>query len=545
MCRRSNLLLITLIFIGSNWFCSSKKPTEKTDLTITQETSYNNLFLDSLTIDAFLQKHSNLQQFKEQFYSFYLPRNYEYAWFDENGATEQLHNFENLVHSAVANLQDSSIYVPELLSAIPKNNYTNLSKEELTNAELLQTGQFFTYAQKVYKGMEVDATQLGWFIPRKKINLSQLLDSVLKGKQHSIDNYVALNTQYKKLVEALIKYNAIKKQYNWDTLPSLLSLKKGDSSIYVPQIKEQLFVFNDADSLDTSTKYTTKLAKAIIRFQKRHGLPLTGTVNKKTVQQLNTPINQYIEKLLVNIERARWLPPITDSNYIFVNIPEFKLYVYDSSKLQWDMNVIVGKQATETVIFTGNLRYIVFSPYWNLPNNIIKKEVWPAYKRNPNYLAKNNMEIFGKGDSLPLIRQLPGPKNSLGLVKFLFPNNFDIYFHDTPEKNLFTANERSFSHGCIRLSNPKKLAEYLLRYDTVNYKPAMIDSLMHLPKEKWVNLKKPIPVFITYFTAWVDKNGQLNFRKDIYKHDEKVADKLFSREPKDTIVTIDTLKVKA
>jgi murein L,D-transpeptidase YcbB/YkuD len=544
MNSKNKRLLIALIVICSNWFCSNETVKEKTDFTITEETGYNNLFLDSVVIDNFLQKHSSLQQFKEQFYNFYLPRNYEYAWFDENGATEQLYNFENLLHAAVSNLQDSSIYIPELLTAIQKNNYTNLNKQQLTNLELLQTGQFFTYAQKVYKGMDVDATQLGWFIPRKKINLSQLLDSVLKGKQQSIDNYVTLNAQYKKLVEALAKYNAIKNRYRWDTLPSILSLKKGDSSTYLPQIKEQLFAFNDADSLDTSIKFNAKLVKAIIRFQKRNGLPPTGTINKKTVEQLNTPINYYIEKLLVNMERARWLPPITDSNYIFVNIPEFKLYVYDSSKLQWDMNVIVGKKATETVIFTGNLRYIVFSPYWNLPNNIVKKEVWPAYKRNVNYLAKNNMEIYGKGDSLPLIRQLPGPKNSLGLVKFLFPNNFDIYFHDTPEKNLFTANERSFSHGCIRLSNPKKLAEYLLRYDTINYKPSIIDSLMHLPKEKWVNLKKPIPVFITYFTAWVDKNGLLNFRKDIYKHDEKVANKLFSREPKDSLIVADTTKIK-
>lgn len=544
MHSKYKLYVLAILVVIGGWFCSNSKPQEATDFSITEETGYNNLFLDSGAINHFLTSQPLLQQFKEQYYSFYIPRNYEYAWFDENGATEQLKNFENLLQTAVANLQDSSLYVPELLAINSKANHAKLLPSEIAKIELLHTGQFFLYTQKVYKGMDVDATQLGWFIPRKKLNLSQLLDTVLKTKQQSIDDYANLNPQYKKLVANLSIYNQIKKEYAWDTLPISLSLKKGDSSNYIPQIKEQLYAFTDLDSLDKTKKFTSKLTKAILKFQKRNGLPTTGTINKKTIEQLNTPIDNYIEKLLVNMERARWLPPITDSNYIIVNIPEFKLFVYDSSKLQWDMNVIVGKQATETVIFTGNLKYIVFSPYWNLPNTIIKKEVWPAYQRNKEYLTKNNMEIFGKGDSLPLIRQLPGPKNSLGLVKFLFPNNFDIYFHDTPEKTLFTANERSFSHGCIRLSNPKKLAQYLLRYDTVTYNPNIIDSLMHLPKEKWVNLKKPIPVFLTYFTAWVDKNGVLNFRKDIYKHDEKLANKLFSREPKDTTTTKENLIIK-
>jgi murein L,D-transpeptidase YcbB/YkuD len=164
----------------------------------------------------------------------------------------------------------------------------------------------------------------------------------------------------------------------------------------------------------------------------------------------------------------------------------------------------------------------------------------PKYKKDKSYLVRNGMEIYAKGDSFPLIRQKPGPKNSLGLVKFLFPNSYDIYFHDTPERSLFGANDRSFSHGCIRVGEPAKLAQYLLRKDTT-YKPHIIDSLMHLPKEKWVTLPKAVPVYLVYFTTWVDKNGKLNFRKDIYKHDEKMANKLFDREPivfKDSLTPI-------
>ncbi|HEY2726397.1 MAG TPA: L,D-transpeptidase family protein, partial [Parafilimonas sp.] len=214
---------------------------------------------------------------------------------------------------------------------------------------------------------------------------------------------------------------------------------------------------------------------------------------------------------------------------IIVNIPEYKMYVYNGGKLQFNMNVIVGASATGTVIFTGNLKYIVFSPYWNIPPSIIKKEILPGIAKNKNYLADHHMEIYGKnGGDLPAIRQLPGDDNALGHVKFLFPNNFDIYFHDTNARGAFNASNRNLSHGCIRLSQPKKLAMYLLRDDTLHFSSQKVDSLMNLPKEKWVTLKNPIPVMISYYTAFVDSTGKLNFRNDIYKHDSAMAAKLFT-----------------
>jgi murein L,D-transpeptidase YcbB/YkuD len=231
------------------------------------------------------------------------------------------------------------------------------------------------------------------------------------------------------------------------------------------------------------------------------------------------------------MERSRWMPAEPDSNYIMVNIPEYKLHIYDSGKQVMEMPVIVGKATNSTVIFTGKLRYIVFSPYWIIPPSIVKKEILPEMKKNKDYLTKNNMEIYGKDDSLPHIRQKPGGNNSLGAVKFLFPNNYDIYFHDTPNRELFSASNRSFSHGCIRLGEPKKFAQYLLRADTAKiWKSKVIDSCMKLQKEKWVSVKKPVPVFIVYFTTWVDKNGVLNFRKDIYEHDKKMSEKLFAEK---------------
>jgi murein L,D-transpeptidase YcbB/YkuD len=259
------------------------------------------------------------------------------------------------------------------------------------------------------------------------------------------------------------------------------------------------------------------------------GLGVDGVIGTSFIKQLNITPAKRIEQILVNLERLRWMPPITDSTLIIVNIPEYKMYVYNNGHLDFNMNVIVGASATGTVIFTGKIKYIVFSPYWNVPQSIVEKEILPGIQRNKDYLTIHHMEIFGSySKDVPAIRQLPGPDNALGKVKFLFPNNFDIYFHDTNNRNAFNASKRSLSHGCIRLSEPKKLAMYLLSYDTTTYSSYNVDSLMNLDKEKWVTLKKTVPVMISYYTAFVDAKGRLNLRNDIYKHDSAMAAKLFT-----------------
>ena len=202
------------------------------------------------------------------------------------------------------------------------------------------------------------------------------------------------------------------------------------------------------------------MQNAIKRFQHRYGLKEDGKLGTAVMNEMNTPLDEYIQKILINMERMRWVPahPITD--YLLVNIPEFRLHVYENGSYKWSMNVVVGTKVHNTVIFNGDMKYVVFSPYWNVPPSIVKNEILPAMKRNKNYLASHNMEWNGGR-----IRQKPGPNNSLGLVKFLFPNEYNIYLHDTPSKSLFGESKRAFSHGCIRLSEPKRLAEFLLRKD--------------------------------------------------------------------------------
>ena len=186
----------------------------------------------------------------------------------------------------------------------------------------------------------------------------------------------------------------------------------------------------------------------------------------------------------------------------------------------------MGKAASSSVIFSDELEIIAFSPYWNVPYSIVKNEILPAMNRNSNYLASQNMEIVSNEGELPTIRQKPGAKNALGRVKFLFPNSFNIYFHDTPSKSLFEKDKRAFSHGCIRLKEPEKMANYVLR-NQPEWTPEKIAEAMNSGDEKFVKVKDPIPVIITYYTAWVDEYGKLNFREDIYGHDKKLASKMF------------------
>jgi murein L,D-transpeptidase YcbB/YkuD len=223
------------------------------------------------------------------------------------------------------------------------------------------------------------------------------------------------------------------------------------------------------------------------------------------------------------MERCRWLPNQTYEKYIVVNIPDYTLFAYKQDSTGFSCKVVVGKETNKTAIFRGDMKYVVFNPYWNVPESIIKKEILPEIKKNSRYLEEHEMEWNGGK-----IRQKPGAQNALGKVKFLFPNVFNIYLHDTPAKTLFSKEKRTFSHGCIRVAEPRKLAVFLLE-DEPGWTEEAIDRNMEYGKERYVTLKKPIPVYVVYFTAFVDDLGRLNFRKDIYLRDHPLRDIILSK----------------
>jgi murein L,D-transpeptidase YcbB/YkuD len=509
---------------------SSKKTgnsVERRDTTISVANSYNELFFDSLQLENFITLEKLQDSMAMAMRNFYNQRNFQYAWFFKEGMADYAATFLNQQSDYMNYSGDSSILNIVLQTSLDSLNDTtsyNPPDPLKLKTEFLLTRQFFRYASRAYAGRrDINTKDLGWYIPRKKIDPVGLLDSLLINKGKNLSQYEPLNRQYNLLKDYLLKYYAAEKQGIWQPIiANKKSYKPGDTSTTVAQIKKRLLLTGDLAVNDTSLLFTDSLVAAIKRYQHRNGLTEDGVAGPALFSQLNRPISDRIHQILINMERIRWVPAEPATDYLLVNIPEFRLHVYEKGKYKWNMKVVVGAVAHNTVIFNGNLKYIVFSPYWNVPPSIIQKEVVPGMRRNKNYLASHNME-WNNG----AVRQKPGPGNSLGLVKFLFPNSYNIYLHDTPSKSLFGESKRAFSHGCIRLAEPKKLAEYLLR-DDPDWNEGNITKAMNSGKEKYVTLKQTIPVFIGYFTAWVDRDGKLNFRDDIYGHDKEMAEHLFA-----------------
>ena len=470
---------------------------------------------DSSVIKIFLDSFPKFKKFEKDITGFYRGRDYAYAWFDESGMIENASNLFNRIQNiSDEGVPDSVPYKAAFTTMIEAETGT----DKITpTVELMLTSQYLAYAKKVWVGIsEKQSLATEWLLPRKKITSGQLLDSLVNGN-NVLENSPVFN-QYNLLKDYLKKYNTIRTK---DSLATIKADKKiyklADSSVTIAAIRDRLFSLGDIISNNHSDIFDKELEDGVKNFEYRMGYKEDGIINTALIAEMNYPINKRIEQIIVNLERSRWVPVQLKSDYLLINIPEFKLHVYEHDSLMFSMNVVVGKDQHKTAIFNGEMKYIVFSPYWNIPASIMRKETLPALRRNPNYLAKHNME-WNNGT----IRQKPGPDNSLGLVKFLFPNSHSIYLHDTPAKSLFNEDSRAFSHGCIRLSEPKKLATYLLRNDT-SWSEQKIIEAMNKGVEKYVTLKKPVPVFIAYFTAWVDKQGRLNFRKDIYNRNGRLA----------------------
>lgn len=524
------IITLSLVVLIGLVACKNEKAKEKIssqDKSITADNAFNNLFLDSSALTTFNTEDSSTVNIADRMLSFYNQRNFQFAWFASDGLTEQARSFWNLAtykkDSSLANKSLSK----QMRALFAEDSITvTVSDKQIVATELMLTKYFIQYMLKNHTESDFDRQEIESFIPKTKGTAVSIADSFLVKKNTNAE-YEAGNLPYKQLKEQLGKYTSIVKKGGWQ--PIVADKKKytlNDSGAVITAIKKRLVMTGELDVADSSTVFNDALATAIKAYQTSVGITADGIVTKAVITALNVSAQQRLEQLVINLDRMRWLPESETGNLIVCNIPEFRIHVYDGAKEAFEMNVVVGKEAHSTVIFTGNLKEVVFAPYWNVPSSIVKKEILPKMAKNNNYLASENMEIVS-GGNVPTIRQKPGGQNALGKVKFLFPNDFDIYFHDTPSKGLFKQDNRAASHGCIRLEDPTKMANYLLRNDT-NWPADKIKEAMNAPTEKYVTLKQSVPVLITYYTAWVNENGILNFRDDIYDHDKTVAAKMFT-----------------
>ena len=521
------IILISVIFLG----CKKETKDDKS------------LSLDELTINSFFKSNPENQNIVKEVNLFYKNRNLQYAWFTKKGMTQAVSNFQNQLQNYRNDFNDKTLNNTQLDLLIKNNkDKEDIDENDRKKLELMLTTTFFKYSEKAFSGINKNAHQLDWFIPRSKKNYQEMLASlILKDANDKINEPV--NVYYSKLKEKLSLYREIQKKGGFPIIKTdikTLSVTASDSCLL--QVKQRLFLSGDLKINDKTIVFSSSLEAAISNFQQRLGLPENGKLDAKTLIELNKTVDFRIKQMLINLERLRWVPVEIENNYILVNIPEYKLHFFENNKLTWETNVVVGKEAKKTSIFKGNISRIIFNPYWNVPNSIINNEILPKLKNNPNYLSRNNMQVVsstGKvidastinwnkySKNVPfIIRQKPGNNNSLGAMKFLFPNSFSIYLHDTPSKELFNQNKRDFSHGCIRVENPKRLALYLLKNDK-GWNQDKVDKILKTKKETGIAIKPNMPVYIAYFTAWVDSKGNLNFRDDIYDLDDELAKEIF------------------
>jgi murein L,D-transpeptidase YcbB/YkuD len=469
--------------------------------------------VDSLQITQFFRVYTNLRPYQEEVFQFYRKRSFELAWHDNFGKIEAF----QILFNRVMQMEENGLTeeVPHLEDF---KRFANKGKNDSVEfVDVMQTTQYFHFARRVLEGLpEQDLHALDWHIPKVKKNYTELLDKFIAGEQDAFDKVVF--PQYQLLRIALIQLRQIQQNGGWPNVPiTQSSLSLNQNNPIIGNIKKRLKVSGEFQLYDSSDLFNTDLEGAVRQFQQNHGLLSDGIVGRNTVKAMNISIEERIKQVMVNMERCRWLPIKMDKDYILVNIPAYSLQVMNGDSLVLECEAIVGKETNKTAIFKGMMKYIVFNPFWNIPDQIVEKEIMPAVFRNKDYLKENHMEWHGGR-----LRQTPGPDNALGAIKFVFPNPFDIYLHDTPVKGLFKEQKRAFSHGCIRISAPYQLATYLLR-SQAGWTSQKMDEILSRSKEYYVKLDEGVPVYILYLTSFIDVDGKLNFREDIYQKDAALA----------------------
>ncbi|QHT67610.1 L,D-transpeptidase family protein [Rhodocytophaga rosea] len=340
-------------------------------------------------------------------------------------------------------------------------------------------------------------------------------------------------------------YSQIDAEQRWTYFPADTVIRPGQASDLIYGIRSNLLLTGDLSATQDLATNTldSLLVKALAKFQFRHGLTTDGIFGNSTLQAMNVPVSKRVEQISINMERWRTYTGVATQPYIFVNIPDFTLQVIEGDSVALKMKVIVGKKTSKTVLMQSEVKYIVLNPSWNVPQGIAAKEILPLLKKNPHYLTDHQMRIYSKQagqrteihpDSVDwqsmtpanfhyLVEQIPGETNALGKVKFIFPNEYDIYLHDTAQRGLFSKTVRAMSHGCVRVEKPIELAAFLLRNDAAWSAKKINEFIAKGTESTGIRLRTPVPVSINYFTAWTDNNSQLHFRNDIYNYDIPVT----------------------
>ncbi len=472
---------------------------------------------------------------------FYGKRAFAPIWFTETGITENAH----LVVAAMAAANEHALnpdnYKP--LRLVDQAGAAS-SPDDWAAFELELTKQYIRYATHLSSG-RVQPNKINKALnlfpdrPDPNMLLEQAVDAVdfstfLEALAPRSDNYARLKRR-------LAQYREKAATGGFTAVPEGDVLKPGMSDPRVPALRQRLIEEDIPGASDHSGEtYDGSLVEAVMVFQDYQGLADDGVIGKETFARLNVTLEEKLIQMELNMERRRWMRDDLGSFYVFVNLADQELKVVKNGKTIHTARVVVGKPYHATPVFSDQLEYVEINPYWNVPYSIATSEYLPKLQKNPAALSGKNIRVFQDGNEVAAtqiawnsysrgkfpfrLRQDPGNSNALGRIKFMFPNKFNIYIHDTPSKGLFSRAERAFSHGCIRVSDPFALANVLLENKSTT--PGHWEKIRDTDKRTIVKPGVPIEVHLTYLTAWMNKDGSTHFRKDIYGRDEKLLNAL-------------------
>jgi L,D-transpeptidase YcbB len=424
------------------------------------------------------------------------------------------------------------------------------SVDDAAGAELALAQAFLRYARDIHTGRptpSLDVTNI--VIDKKTVDPVKWLNYLAEnGTAQTVKALRPRHPQYEQLRRMLVSYRSFQSLGGWDPIPAGPSLKPGMYDIRVAALRDSLAGrgYKNLTGGDPNA-FDAKLTDAVKRYQRASGIEPDGVVGKGTIGILNVPVEERIRHIIVNMERWRWLPANLGARHVFVNQAGAELFLVDKGKVIDNRRVIVGKPFHQTPMFSDRISYVEFNPTWTVSANIAKAEFLPKLIKDPGYLERNDYKIYAswaegapemdpwtvdwslvKGGFPYRIVQQPGDKNALGYVKFMFPNKFNIYLHDTPSRQLFASTGRAFSHGCIRVHEAQDFAEKLMGLDRGMTRDE-IDAIVAYGELKRISLKQKVPVHLAYFTVWIGDDGVVQFFPDIYSRDRPVAQILFGQ----------------
>jgi murein L,D-transpeptidase YcbB/YkuD len=492
--------------------------------------------------------------------SFYLQRKFSPAWMGKNGefllADDLLEEIKNCKKHALKPEYYHFKAIETLLNTVRDNHHipSLIYQDIAADLDILLTDTFFLFSSHLLFGLvDPETVNIKGESFNPDIDLVSVLNNALKDHAilKTLQNLSPHHQEYLNLQSALKKYRELAAKNEPSRISVGKTLRYGVSHERVRALRNRLIFLGDLKATETQnpTFFDHDLEKAVKRFQFRHGLTVDGIAGDQTVATINVSVQTRLRQIEFNMERWRWLPRALSTKYILVNIANFKLSVIEHNHPIMEMRVVVGKRFRKTPVFSGKMQFLVINPYWNVPTKLAVRDLAPKVCSDPGYLAARNIKVYKNWDHdspeidpafinwctmtrksyFPYkLQQTSGPYNPLGKIKFIFPNKYAVYLHDTPDKSLFDKTLRYFSSGCIRVEKPYHLAEYLLKSNPRWTKEAFL-NLLESSARKNIFLNGQIPVYITYITAWEDSNGVVHFRNDVYKQDRILYNALKER----------------